>query len=127
MRPLDNSARLWVDLQLAFMHRAVSQAIEASNRWAQINDELMVKFHTEGRSDLEISRIKAVNLALNDALNAYQFHAGKAQLHAAVIQAELAARTMLGDAPAGEQPAEPRRRPRPSTLPTPTPPTGGAR
>ncbi len=121
MRPLDDSARQWVDLQLALMHRAVSRAIDASNRWHQLNDELMAKFAAEGRSDLEIARVKSVNLALNDLYSAYAFHAGKAQMHAAVLQGELAARKLLDDpapteagwpASADGRPAEPPHRPR---------------
>uniref|UniRef100_A0A7L6B7I0 Uncharacterized protein n=1 Tax=Micromonospora robiginosa TaxID=2749844 RepID=A0A7L6B7I0_9ACTN len=103
MRPLDESARAWVDLQLILMRRHASKASEASAKWNQLNDELMAKFRAEGRTDQQIAGIKGVNLALNDQYAAYAFHAGKAQLHAAVLQAELAARQMLDadDDPAG--------------------------
>lgn len=94
--------REYIERQLTMMRRHAAQAIEASNRWNRINAALMTKFTAERRTDLEISRAKAVNLALNDAYGAYQFHSAKAQLHAAVIQGELAARNLLdGDDPTG--------------------------
>ncbi|WFE41913.1 hypothetical protein O7619_27095 [Micromonospora sp. WMMD998] len=95
MRPLDESARAWVDLQLLLMRRHATKASEASAEWNRINDELMAKFRSERKTDQQIAALKAPNLALNDAYSAYAFHAGKAQLHAAVLQAELAARTLL--------------------------------
>ncbi|TWJ23096.1 hypothetical protein [Micromonospora endolithica] len=103
MQPLDDAARAWVDLQKALMHRHTAKAVDASNEWNQLNAELMAKFRAEGRTDLEIARVKGANLALNDLYGAYQFHAAKASMHAAVLQAELAARQLLADegSPAG--------------------------
>lgn len=103
MRPLDESARAWVDLHVLLMRRHASKASEASARWNQVNAELMAKFRAEGKTDEQIASIKGVNLALGDEYSAYVFHAGKAQMHAAVLQAELAARQMLdaADDPSG--------------------------
>ncbi|MEV4197063.1 hypothetical protein [Micromonospora globbae] len=93
--PLDHPTREWVQAHEAAMRKAAADAIAASNRWRQLNTELMAKWRAEGRDDLAIAQMKAANLTLSDAYGTYSFFAGKAQMHAAVLQGELAAQALL--------------------------------
>ncbi|KXK63394.1 hypothetical protein AWW66_03510 [Micromonospora rosaria] len=92
---LDDAARAWVTMHETAMRKAAAAAIDASNRWRGINAELTEKWKAEGLDDLQIARAKDVNLALADAYGGYTFNAGKAQMHAAVLQGALAARQLM--------------------------------
>ncbi|WP_431976136.1 GGDEF domain-containing protein [Micromonospora haikouensis] len=91
----DTTHATWVELHEAAMRRYAAAAVDASNRWREINAELMAKWRADGISDLEISRAKDTNLVLGEAYGAYTYNAGRAQMHAAVLQGALAARSLL--------------------------------
>ena len=97
MRHLDSVSRAWVEAHEAAMRKAAAEAIAASNRWRSINAAIMVKARSEGWDDLTISKAKQGSLPLSDAYGTYAFFAGKAQMHAAVLQGALSARQLLAD------------------------------
>ena len=96
-QPLPHPNRAWVEGHEAAMRKSAADAIAASNRWREINAEIMVKARSEGWDDYTITKAKAASMPLGDAYSSYSFFAGKAQMHAAVLQGALAARQLLAD------------------------------
>ncbi|MGW5556904.1 hypothetical protein ACWER9_06730 [Micromonospora sp. NPDC003944] len=123
MRPLAPSDREALALRWAKLRTASQKAEAASAAWNALNDALMAKWRADGLDDLAISKVKPVNLGLNDAWGLYSFFAGEVQRISADIQAELAYRQLLAmgeDEPAPSWPAAAdRTTPRPSYRPRP--------
>lgn len=92
---MTTSEMSWLKLKWTKVREANHKADLASNEWNELNDAFKVWCESSGHTDpVVIARIKDQNLALKDALSAWDFFRRDADRHASAILAFKAMKDM---------------------------------
>jgi len=96
--------REYLTLQRILLRQAARKAAEAGRTWRERNVEWTAWADRSNLNDpVQRNKAKAVNLALADAMAAWKYWQAECRRISAVIQGELAAHMLLGQAdPAGD-------------------------